>query len=802
MDKGAIHLGLLFLGNLYSDIVFSNTYMKNKILFLAFFLLFSFLYAQEGEKITKIEVTGNKTTQKGLIINTLSLTENGTYATTKMQESIRNLYKLGLFSQVKSEYFPSKTGGIILRFTVKEFPVLDHYEISGYKKVEKEDIEKKIVLNPGQALSEVDILETKNQIKSLYTEKGFLLANIETNIIHAKDSNKVVLEFDIHEGKKVKVTQITFEGNKNIESSKLAGEMETKEDRWWRSGEFSDEKYQQDLEKITDYYKEKGYLDARIESETISPDPIAKKRIWGRDSSGNVTRIWEIDTLTEEAAKNNLHVHINVEEGNKFLAGRFSFEGNVLFKNPDLEKEIQLEEGDVFDNKKFEYTKWKLQSLYYEEGYIYSRFDENRQFRGDTVDVHFRITEGLPAYVNKVIIEGNIKTQERVIRREIAMFPGNIYRQSKMERSKRNIMHLNFFTDVKYDIKPLENGNVNLLFKVVEREDIGQVSVGVAYSQRDGVVGTASLSIPNFRGAGQKLDLNVERGGVKQDYRIGFSEPWLFNTPTSVGFQLFYSDQTAFSGEYLERGGAVSVGRSLKWPDDYCSVLGSYQFSREDIIQETSTTTVTDASKVVLTSGLRSSLALRFLRDDTDMPDFPSEGSVFMYRPEIFGGFLGGDFDFMKHNFSIQWYYPAFWKFVFGIKAQAGYIDGSKLSAYHLFRAGGVTYDGTIRGYTDGILGGGVSDGLSMITYSASLQFPIMEQQLYFSLFADAGNTYGELRTIDPTDFKRSLGIGVRLAIPMLGIMGFDFAYGFDKVEPYFNDASGFHTHFQVGKGF
>ncbi len=764
---------------------------------IVFFCILSLYAESKSFRVDRVDVVGNNNTSKDLILNTITIKDGSMFTRADIQESIRNLYNLGLFSNVFIKSLDSERDKIVLVVVVKEYPILDSYEISGNKKVDESDLEEQIHLIEGQVLSDMDIKNTINGVKDKYEEEGFLLAEVNAKSVPTKDSSKVVLKLDIKEGKRVKVVKIKIDGLNLMSEKKLKSRMETKENRWWRSGEFKEETFDEDLDKIVEYCKEKGFLDAKVLDYSISPYDTKERKVWAKDSTGKLIRKTCVDTLSSEEAKSNLSINIKMHEGKQYRVGKFSFEGNNLFSKEKLNAEIQLTEGKIFNQKRFEYTKWKLQSLYLEEGYIYCQFNQERTYRGgDTIDVHFSIIEGLPAYINKIIIKGNIKTQERVIRREMAIFPGDIYCQSALERSLRNIQYLNYFTDVKHEIKPVDEGLVDIVFNITEREDIGQVSAGMGYSPRDGVVGTGSLGIPNFRGAGQKLDLKLERGNVKQDYSFSFFEPWVYDTPTSFGLSLFYREQQSYNGIYYDRGGELRLGRHLKWPDDYFRVFGSYRISKEDITNS-STSDESESGKVILSSGLRSSLSLRFIRDDTDMPNFPTKGSVLDYSPEMFGGILGGSFSFIKHNLKFNWYLPTFGKFVLGFKLNAAYIDGTKISRYHILRAGGVNYDGMIRGYSEGMFGGSLNDGLSMLIYSAGLTYPVLEKQLYFSVFADAGNTYGELKTIDPADMKRSVGVGVRLFIPMLGIMGFDFAHGFDTDS---NQKEKFH--FQIGKAF
>jgi outer membrane protein insertion porin family len=394
----------------------------------------------------------------------------------------------------------------------------------------------------------------------------------------------------------------------------------------------------------------------------------------------------------------------------------------------------------------------------------------------------------------------------------MTIYPGQKYKQSLMMRSVRDIYQLNYFSNVKPDLSPNDDGTVDLNFDIVEKDNIGQFSLGAAYSQIEEFMGTMSLSIPNFRGVGEKLDLSLQIGKRRQLVALNFSEPWAFNSPTTLHGGISYDNIEYTSGDRTtEAGFDGGISRRLRWPDDYFSVGAYYSLKWKDDYDHNNTLFLNGIH--LQPRGLLSKLRFMVRRDDTDMPTFPNEGSIVSIEPEIAG--IGGDYKFLKMLVGNDWYFPVFWKFVLGAHAKLGTIgkipgaDDIQISRWDVLSAGGVWYvDGQIRGYTDMSFGGRLHPelGKSMIVLSSELRFPILDQTLYLSAFADAGNTWASLQEMTFGDLYPGVGFGVRLLVPMLGLMGFDAGYGlrnpsndnrFDvKPRPQVE------FHFQMGKGF
>ncbi len=418
---------------------------------------------------------------------------------------------------------------------------------------------------------------------------------------------------------------------------------------------------------------------------------------------------------------------------------------------------------------------------------------------------------GGPAIVRKIDIRGNSKTWEKVIRREISLMPGQRYRQSLMAASQQNIMRLNYFQSAMPDILPNDDGTIDLIFDIVEKDNIGQLTVGAAYSDQDKLTGTFSTAIPNFRGAGQELKLEVQYGGYRKLGMVSFTEPWSFDTPLWLTGTLF-ADQQIYSyssGDYdttTSYGFRVGVGRSrLSWPDNKFRFQSIYQLSHE----RTSRAPAEIGDMKIIETGIMSKLRLNVERYDLDMPLFPNEGSRLTVTPEVAG--LGGDYRYFKGTVSYENYFRLPAKLVFGSDVKLGVITGLgelKISRDDLFTGGGAYGDAIIRGYSDWAFGGyrrwSVGDGISMFAMNMSLRYPVIDQQIYLGIFADMGNTWPSISGIDLGDLYRGVGGGVRINLPMIGVMGVDIGYGLDPLDKsnIKGKPSGISWHIIMNKGF
>lgn len=719
--------------------------------------------------------------QPSIVRNSIGLKEKSEFSAADVQNAVKSLYRLGYFRSVDFFVTRETDSAASLLCKLTEYPTIESIEFGGNKKLKQKDFEEKLTMKKGMVLSDALLFDNVAIIKKLYAQKGYLLAEVTPELVPTQIPGNVLVKLKVDEGTKVVVRKIYFTGNTAFKEGKLKSNFKTKEKKFLWGGDFDRDLYQSHLDSLVLFYNDQGYMDARV----------VKDSVW------------------YSATRKDLYISIEVSEGKQYFSGDMFFEGNKVIETASLTGTVVMKKGKPFQKSKLETTKEYITNAYREEGYLWVQVKDRPSFRGDTVDVTFEIGENKPAIVKKIDITGNQKTKEKVIRRELKIMPGQKYKQSLMMRSVRDIYQLNFFSNVKPDLKPNEDGTVDLLFDIAEKDNIGQLSLGASYSQVDGLMGTFTTSIPNFRGEGQRLDLNVQYGSITQDYSIGFLEPWAFNTPTSLYGSIFYQKRTYY-GDLTQYGFRGNASRRLRWPDDYFSFSVGYDIERQE---ENDTNQYKYPNGIHLKpKGVLSKVSLSLQRDDTDMPKFPSQGSRFAVSPEIAG--LGGDYKYLKTVVTYDWYFPLFWKFVlstkskFGLISKLGNMDEINISRFDVFSAGGVWItDGILRGYPERTFGGvyDPKDGLSLFTFSSEVRFPILEQMLYLSAFSDMGNTWGTLQDFNLTDLYPGVGVGMRLDVPMLGLIGFDFGYGLrepNNTNPFGYKPHGWEFHFQIGRGF
>ena len=517
---------------------------------------------------------------------------------------------------------------------------------------------------------------------------------------------------------------------------------------------------------------------------------------------------------------NAMEIIVSINEGRRYYAGEVHFSGNEVLNEAMLKRTVRLEKGKPFDFYLYEATKKSILDAYREDGYLFAQFEESREFVNDSVlNLSYRMYEGLPAQIHKVYIHGNTKTKDKVIRREVRLFPGDTYRQSALERSFREIMQLNYFDMVVPDIKVVNEQEVDLDFAVAEKEaGTGQFSLGVAYSQSDGLTGTASIAIPNCcMGDGQNAALSLEYGSEKRYASLSFTEPYFLDKPITVGASLSYGwwDQDD-DPDITRYGGNIFVGKRLKWPDDYFYGQIGYGWlmnKQGDNIDDS----------FVKFTGIESALNFRLVRDDKNLPQFPTDGSRYVLDIQVADDILFSDFSFVKMEATIKWWFPLFRdRVALALTNEYGVIFGSPLQYRTLYTMGGVLgYEGMMRGYNSGSIGYRRL-GRSYQYIGAEIQWAIVPQVFYLlPFFFDAGNVFGDtydpyvkvsmeqknpLKEWDPSSLKRDIGFGFRVVVPMLGIIGFDFAWPLDPGESYYgydyDEVGSMNFNFVIGQGF
>ncbi len=777
--------------------------------------------AVEAQQVVSIEVQGQlRKVAKSLILTTVGLEPGVELSQENVQQAVRDLQGLNVFEDIQIWGDPVPEG-INLIIMVEEYPALEGLQFKGQKNLKEKDLKEALSLVTGQVIAPRDVVRGEQKILDLYREKGYLRAAVKGQTFAGAEEGEVFLQYDINEGSKVQIKQIRLIqhradgtvidsrqlparsprrpqqwGGQGPEPSRLVSLMETEEKRWWRKGEFNGDTYEEDKQRLLAYYRSLGFQQAAIVRDSVYYD----------------------------STRRHLFIDVEIDEGLQYRLGEVAWQGNELFGPDELVEKLELQQGMVYGRSGPELADL-VRFVYYEKGYLDTRVVPQEAIRSDSIDVSFQVFEGQPWTIRKVEIAGNTKTREKVIRREIELRPGDVYQQNLVQESQRRIMLLNFFKDVQ--IQPQYSTGegerlVDMVFNVDERQT-GQASMGAGYSDRDKMVGQIGLQIPNFRGMGQSLDFNWEFGTRREQFLVGFTEPWLFDTPTSLSARALTQDLHYYdyrSGSYdsilyksQRKSINVRVGRRLQKPANSSLSLGYRLYSQGySDFSDSSFTAAANYSRYQ--DRLTSRFELIYTRDTRDRAEFPTKGTVFSYTPSVATSIVAGDVDYHNHEVNFNYYRPSWWKFVWSLETKVAAIDGFSdeddglISPFDLFTPGGIDYwDGQVRGYPDYSLGprdqasGFPLGGRSMMVLNLEYRFPIAEQQVYGILFADAGNAWATIPELNPLDLKRSLGFGFRVQTPMLGMIGFDFGYGFDR-QDIDGTPAGWKTHFQFGPQF
>lgn len=735
-----------------------------------------------------VRIVGATTADPTLVRNISGLQIGRNLTPDGVQAAIRQVYSLGLFKDVQIKAVP-RANGLDLLIEIAEFPRIERVEVNGARGVKREDVFAKLTLAAGAVANPAVIQENTGLLQELYQSKGYFLAQIAAHIKPGSKPDIEIVEFNIREGEKVKIKEVYSEGVTVFSPGKIAKWMKSKpkvEELVSRSTDPLRDRLETNKEKVIEEYKKKGYINAVVTRDSVWVDSELK----------------------------NMFVKVWIDEGKEFRFGDVSFSGNKLYGEDRLKRVLAFQKGDLYSQERYDRTMGELYGVYQEDGYLYARIADRITTVDTLVNVAYEISEGVPAKINKVHIEGNTKTKDKVIRRELLVKPGQTFRRSLLLRSVRELMVLNYFAKAEPDYTVLENGDVDLIFKV-EEKPTGQLQLGGGYSGQDKFVLTLGVGIPNFMGNGQSLSMNADIGGRRKSVSFSFTEPWFRDTPTLVGIDIFNVERQYYE-DYTEQttGLSLRLGRRLRWPDNYFRILWNYRLENLRYYEFRPGYVVPGLTDVDWPR-ITSSTGFSIIRDSRDLAQFATRGSVASYTVEYAGGPFQGDYQYHKHVFEASKFFKTFGKFVLVGKLKVGVVDGpqgdSGIPPAERFSPGGVDPDGIIRGYQDGTIGprhdnGALRWGRSELIYNLEYQFPVVQDQVYALAFFDAGNAWLAGYQIHPfSDLKTSAGLGFRVAVPGLGTIGFDFGYGFTEIKNRLGqriDGKKWRPHFQIGSTF
>ncbi|WP_299526466.1 POTRA domain-containing protein [Winogradskyella sp.] len=844
---------------------------KSLATFIITLLLFTISlnsYGQGGGAtylIKEITVTGNTNFSPQTIIAYSKLRKNEEIQVggEKIANAVKTLWKSNLFSSIDI-YITNIDGNTAdLEINLIDLPELKEVTILGVRKSKKDEIISENKLQAGQKVTENLIATTRNYLTNKYKKKGFLNTKVTistSKVIDSIEKERVNMIVKINKGEKVKIKKINFIGNEKIKDKKLRKAMKnTKKKslsplRIFKRSKYIEEDFREDLTSLVDKYKENGYRDARIISDSI---------IYNNDKT--------------------ISLNIEVEEGEKYTFGKVDFVGNTIYTDRVLASVLGINKGDTYNGVELreriddpnDPDARSLTNLYQNSGYLFSTINPVEvSAEGNIIDMEIRISEGKPAYFNNVTVVGNDVTNDHVIYREIRTRPGELYSKSQIIRTLRELGQLGFF-DAQQLVPNIKNpnpvdGTLDIEYEVVEQGS-SQIQLQGGYGG-GGFIGTLGLSFNNFaikdifnkdaykpvpRGDGQSLALRLQASQFFQTYSFSFSEPWLGGKkPFQLSSSISYSRQFLFNPQTRRAdrtrrfnilGLTVGVSTRLNKPDDYflLSQAISYQnydlrnyntglftfgdgsannlsytigLSRNNLytdpIYPTGGSNFTVSAKFSFPYSLVNGVDYKALREERDQLD-PSDPDDFARIGEIDQERFNW-LEFYKIKFKGDWFTEITKKLVLRPSVEFGFLGAYNndrgVIPFERFFVGGdglgnFALDGReiiqLRGYPNQSLS--TQDGGSIYNkFSLELRYPITlgaQAKIYGLSFLEGGQSVNSFKDFNPFDLQRSAGFGIRIFMPAFGLLGIDFGHGFDPI-PGDTIKSGWQTHFIIGQQF
>jgi outer membrane protein insertion porin family len=747
---------------------------------------------------------------------------------------IQKFWKQGLFSQIKITAPKIEGDKIYIDIYLKERPRLTGIVINGVNKTESQDLLEKLGIRNGSQVTD-DVLNTIDRvIKAHFVEKGFLNTRIDiTQTTDTSRVNMVKLLVEVSKNEKVKIEDIYFYGNEVFTSKRLQRVLKKTKKvdlNIFKGSKLIKADFKEDKEKLIEFYNENGYRDARILKDSISI--LSDKRIF---------------------------LHITLEEGRKYYFGDISWIGNTVYPNDFLAAKLGIKKGDVFDqtilDERLNVDQDAVSSLYLDNGYLFSNIEPVEiKIDSDTIHFEMRVYEGRQATINSIIIEGNTKTNEHVVRREIRTYPGDLFSREKIIRSVRELSQLGHFDPEQIVPEPIPdqfNGTVDIRYKLVEKaNDQLEVSGGWGMGM---LIGTLGIRFSNFSarnmfkagmwrpvpsGDGQTLSVRAQSNGkYYQAYNFSFVEPWFGGKkPNSFSVSLYHTimNSTYFwdtsSDKYIKISGAsLGLGKRVTWPDDFFTLFNEMGYQRYKL---------KDYEGYFLFSNGTShnlSLSSTFGRSSVDQPIYARYGSSFSLSLQLtppYSLINGKDYsnvsdqekykwiEYHKWKFKADWYTTLAGNLVLYTRAHFGYLGnynkqigpspfegfdlgGDGLTGYNLYGRETIA----LRGYENGSLTpvvNGKKSGNVYNKYTVELRYPFSlnpSATIFGLVFLEGGDAWYSISDFNPFLVKRSAGVGLRAFLPMFGLLGIDWGYGFDDV-PGQPDASKGQFHFTIGQQF
>lgn len=811
-----------------------NLFFKMGAAVLLLLVTTAIALGQSSQKIARIDLKhiGPASVSDEYIRANIRVKPGDPYIGVNVDDDVKNLYATGLFYNIRvgADMSPD---GIVLTYILQANPRLVDIRFQGNEKVKTKSLQKHVTSKVGEPLIERKLFTDKQELEKFYQKMGYPNTKVEYKLSIDENAGRGTVIFDIKESPKVRIHEVDFVGAKEFSQKELRKQIKTKKYHWYTAlfgrGYLKDEQFDMDKDSLLKFYRDHGYIDFEIKDVKFEyPDP------------------------------KHMNIEILVDEGSQYKVGAITFTGADKFvTNRIPEKQetgavkmskdtLPLQPGQTFIASGVSSNSTVLQNFYEARGYIdvspgsTLRVTKIPNTESNTIDLNYQVDEGQKSYVEKIEIRGNTKTKDKVIRRELAIAPGEVFDMTRVDLSKRRLEGLGYFEKVDTRVEPTTVTDRKDLVIGVEEKNTGNLSVGAGFSSVDALVGFVEVgqgnfdlfNPPHFTGAGQKMRLRIQLGTQRQDYTLSFIEPWFLGKKLSLGVDLFHHEYgfQSLEGLYTEShtGARISLSRALPPPNWLESLLGigdlvgsvSYSVDQIGILYGHITTNYPDATgtnfigvRTIDTNvppSLRSQNGYSLMtkiggsisydtRNSTRLPD---KGQKTELSAELATSALGGDHDFYKLELKTAWYFKGFGEgHVLELNGRSGVtegVNGGDVPFYERFYLGGLD---SMRGYEYRSVSpreGDYKEPIGGRTYwfaSAEYSIPIIDR-LRLAFFYDIGEVELKPYQYNVANYDDNVGIGLRLNLP-IGPLRID--YGIPITHDKYNSGSG---RFQFGVGY
>jgi outer membrane protein insertion porin family len=717
--------------------------------------------------IKELTVEGHRRVQEAVILGRVQSKIGAPFNPSLLSEDLRAIFGLGFFDDVRTRVEDFE-GGVKVTFVVVERPFIRDLAFEGNRALATGTLQEKLDLRLGSVYNPVEVQRAAEKLKQAYEEEGYYEATITPEVETFPDAD-VRITFRIAEGRRITIDEIVIKGNKGLTTRQIKAAMGTREREYFiLRGTVQRQRLDEDVERILALYNDHGYIQARVDGVETSVD---------RDRARA--------TIT-----------ITITEGPQYRVGELTFTGVTLLPDAEIRRQLTLKRGDVFSRSKLRDSIRAITDLYSTIGRASVEIAPRTEQRPATatVDIVLEVNEGPETYVERINISGNLRSQDKILRREFPMVEGDRFTLQKLQQARQRLVNLGYFETVNVTTQPGSDRTKIIVNVDVTEKPTGLFSIGGGFSSVDSFIGTVDLAQRNFLGRGWDVSIRLRLGSVVQQGIISFTEPWFLDRPLSLGFDLFSLSRVYDEYDYATLGGGVRLSHPFA---EFWRWNTGYRLTRDDIsdVSSSASEDLKDQEGVSITSLVSFGLA----RDSRDSVLTPTRGGQTSLSLEFAG--LGGDSRFVRTVASTSYFKPVWFNHVLSGRVEVGHgfgWGGEDLPLFERFYLGGPN---SIRGWkfreispedSAGEKIGGTTELLGNIEYIVPLPF-----NLRAATFFDVGNVYGFDTKFDPTDLLASVGAGVRWLSPF-GPIRVDYGI---KLNPRPGEDFG-ALHFSVGSPF